>query len=379
MGIPASVSDLFDPARYAEVRRKLSEASTLPAHCYTSSEFFAREIERVFKPRWRFAGRTDELAAPGAYRAINTAAGPVLTLRGRDGVLRAFLNACRHRGTQLLDGHGTCQSIICPYHSWTYGLNGALMAAPAMERSAGFERERNGLIQVRLESWGGFAFVNPTADAPSLIEALGDLPEVLAPYRFEEMECVRRVDFDVACNWKLLAENAMEEYHTGTVHKVSLGQQQGEPVGARGDWDALYIRQDTTIAVLPGDASALPRVADLPPKHAGGTFFTMIYPSLQFACTQDCMWWLDFQPVAPDRTRVSVGFVFPKTTVARPDFAESVKAYYRRWEISIAEDNAIGERQQRGMRAAGRPPGRLSWKEHHVHKLANWLLDRVLD
>jgi len=370
---------LFDPHGYARQRLPLERAYGLPAACYTAPEFFAREAERLFRPSWRLVGREDEFTGPGAFRTLDTAAGPIAVIRGRDGALRAFLNSCRHRGALLLDGHGDCTAVVCPYHAWSYGLDGALIAAPGMDRAAGFDRRGNGLVPVRLEAWGGFAFVNADAEAPGLLDSLGDLPEVLAPYRFAEMKCVRRAEFDVACNWKLLAENAMEEYHTGTVHRASLGQQQGEAVATRGDWDALYIRQDTTIAVLPGEASPLPHVPDLPAKHAQGTFFTMIYPALQFACTQDCMWWLDFQPRAVDHTRVSVGFAFPKSTTLLPAFPEAVKAYYRRWDISIGEDNAIGERQQRGMAALGRPPGRLSHKEHHVHKLANWVLDRVLD
>jgi phenylpropionate dioxygenase-like ring-hydroxylating dioxygenase large terminal subunit len=372
--------DIFDPATYAGVRRPLAEAETLPADCYLSPVFHEREIERIFRPRWRFVGRADEIEAPGAYRAVDTFAGPVAVVRGRDGVLRAFLNSCRHRGAQLLAGAGRCASaIVCPYHAWKYDLDGRLLGAPAMERTLGFDRAANGLLSVRLETWGGFVFVNPDPDAAPLLASWGDLPDVLGPYRFEEMVCVRRLDFEVACNWKLLVENAMEEYHTGTVHKTSLGQQQGEAVPTRGDWDALYIRQDTTIALLAGERSGFPFIEDLPDKHRRGTYFTMIYPSLQFACTQDCMWWLDFQPDGPERTRVSVGFCFPRTTVARPDFATQVQRYYARWETSIGEDNAIGAVQQRGMRARARPPGRLSWKEHHVHKLANWVLDRVLD
>ncbi|MBI3707317.1 MAG: aromatic ring-hydroxylating dioxygenase subunit alpha [Proteobacteria bacterium] len=367
-----------DSADLAAVRRPLAEASTLPAACYTSPEFHAREIERIFRPRWRFVGRVDEIAEPGTYRTVDTFAGPVIVVRGRDNVLRGFFNSCRHRGTQLLQGCDKVASIVCPYHAWTYGLDGALIAAPAMDRSAGFDRRRNGLVPVRLETWGGFIWVNPAADAPPLLDSLGDLPQILGPYRFEEMVCVRRAEYDVACNWKLLIENALEEYHTGTVHRTSLGQQQGMAIDTQGDWDALFISQDTTIAVLPGEAAPLPQITGLTGRQAHGTFFTAIYPSLQFACTQDCMWWLDFQPAGPERTRLSVGFVFPEQTAARPDFAEAVKPYYRRWEISIAEDNAIGERQQMGMKVLARPAGRLSWKEHHVHKLANWILDRVL-
>lgn len=374
-----NADNLFDPMLYAGARRPLTEAETLPAWCYTSPEFHQREIERIFRPRWRFVGREDEIAGEGAYKTIDTFAGPVIVIRGRDGALNAFLNSCRHRGAQLLEGEGNCASIVCPYHSWKYGLDGALLGAPAMEKSRDFDREEHGLVPVRLETWRGFVFVNPNRDAAPLLSSWGDMPEVLGPYRFEEMICVRRIEFDIACNWKMVTENAMEEYHTGTVHRVSLGQQQGESVETRGEWDALYIEQATTIALMLGETSPFPFITDLPAKHRSGTYFTMMYPSLQFACTQDCLWWLDFQPNGPERTKVSVGFCFPRTTVARPDFQQVVQRYYARWETSIAEDNGIGEVQQRGMRAIGRPPGRLSWKEHHVHRLGNWVLDQVLD
>jgi phenylpropionate dioxygenase-like ring-hydroxylating dioxygenase large terminal subunit len=193
------------------------------------------------------------------------------------------------------------------------------------------------------------------------------------------MRVVKRVRYEVGCNWKLLVENAMEEYHTGTVHRGSLGQQHSLPEETRGAWDALFIPQATSIAVLPGEAAPFPHIATLAGRPASGSYFTMVYPNTQFACTQDCMWWLTFRPLGPERTGLTVGFCFPETTVARPDFEREVAPYLRRWAVSIGEDNAIGEVQQAGLRSTLRPPGPMAAREFAVHRVYQWILDRVLD
>ena len=217
--------DIFDPAHYGGVRRPVGEAETLPAWCYTSPEFYAREVERIFTPGWHFVARTDELPEPGSYLAVDTAPGPLLLLRDGAGRVGVFANTCRHRGARLLDSHGRCRTIVCPYHAWTYGPDGSLLGAPGMQDRPGFDRAAWGLTPVRSESWQGFLFVRFSDRGPGLVEHFGDLAEKLGSYAFDQMVCVRRRDYDVACNWKLLVENAMEEYHTGTVHHASLGQQ----------------------------------------------------------------------------------------------------------------------------------------------------------
>jgi choline monooxygenase len=371
--------DIFDPAHYRGVRRPVAEAETLPAWCYTSPEFHAREAERVFARGWHFVGRADELPAAGDYLTVDTVPGPLVLLRDGAGRLGAFANTCRHRGARLLDGRGRCRTIVCPYHAWTYGPDGALLGAPGMRDRPGFDVADWGLTPVRCESWQGFVFVSVDPDAPGLGEHFGDLTETLGGYRFDEMVCVRRIDYEVACNWKLLVENAMEEYHTGTVHHASLGPQHAVQVETRGHWDAIYIPQETSIAVLPGETAPFPPIAGLSGPPAHGTYFTMLHPATQLACTQDSLWWLRVLPLGPARSRLGVGFCFPRATVARADFEAGVKAYYRRWETGIAEDNAICEAQQAGLASTLRRPGPFALREPAVHRVDNWLLDQVLD
>lgn len=381
MSTPVPNTNLFDPALYADVRRPLAEARTLPAWCYTSPEWHAREIERCFASTWSFVGHASEIAKAGDYLSVDLAVGPALVLRGSDDQLRGFVNSCRHRGSRLLaEGAGTIRrAIVCPYHSWTYGLAGELVGAPGMKATAGFRREDWGLVPLRLETWQGLMFVNADPAAPPLVDHLGDFAEKFACYAFADMAVARRSSYEVGCNWKLLAENAMEEYHTGTVHRGSLGQQHSVPEETRGAWDALYIPQATSIAVLPGETPPFPPIATLTGRPAAGSYFTMVYPNTQFACTQDCMWCVTFQPLAPERTRIKVGFCFPQDTLARPDFEHAAAKYFERWTVSIGEDNAIGEIQQQGLRTALRPPGPMAAREFAVHRVYQWLLDRMLD
>ncbi len=376
----AGTQSIFDPQLYRRVRQPMLAAEGLPPWCYTSPEFYDREVERIFRKSWNFIGRADEIAKPGDFMVFDLVGESIIVLRDGAGRLRGFANSCRHRGTRLLDGSGNCKSIACPYHAWVYALDGRLIASLGMEETLGFDPADYGLLPVRLEDWEGFLFVN-FAEGETLADYLGDLPERFAAYNFTEMVCVRRKEYDLACNWKLYVENAMEDYHTPTVHRKSIGLQKTLlEEGGVGAWDSIFMPASQTIAVLPEDlASAFPPIGGLSGKPAGGTFFTVIYPSTVFATTQDCMWWLQEFPLAPGRTRVSVGSCFPRATVARSDFAEKVEKYYRRWDKSLPEDNAISERQQAGLASRFARPGRLSVHEPAIHRIANWVLDRVLD
>jgi phenylpropionate dioxygenase-like ring-hydroxylating dioxygenase large terminal subunit len=377
----ARPGDLFDERHYAAVRRPLLEAETLPAWCYTDAAFHAREVERIFLRVWNFVGRAELVARPGDYMAFDFAGVPVVILRDGDGQVRAFVNSCRHRGTKILDGQGNCRALRCPYHSWTFALDGTLQVAPQMEDTKGFDKKDYGLVPIRLETWEGFLFICFDAQAPSLMDVLGDLPRTLASYKFADMVCVRRKEYDLACNWKIYVENAMESYHVPTVHGQTLQRQKRDinpPIEANGAYCGLYTRHEGSRALMAGD-TGFPYIPALVGDAAEGTFYPLIYPSTMFGCTYDCMWWLELHPRGPDRTRLIVGSCFPRSTVARSDFSEVVEKYYRRWDVSIPEDNVISERQQQGLSAPFATPGRFSFMEPLVHTIDNWVLDRVLD
>lgn len=372
---------MFESNQYRNVRKPLLEAETLPAHCYTDVDFFAREVERIFRAGWEFVGRADELPAPGNTLVLDTVVGSTIVVRGKDGELRAFANACRHRGTRLQNCAEQRTSFICPYHAWVYDLDGSLRAAPGMNGVCNFSPDNYSLEPRRLETWGGFVFINHRNNAKPLLDTLGDLPDRMAQYQLNKLRCVRRVQFDVNANWKFIIENALEAYHTGVVHRDTLGAQASEQVHTEGGWDALFVPggANKSIATMPGETQALPFVDGLNGDSLRGTFFTVIYPCTQIVFSQDCVWWLDIKPVSVARSTVTLGSCFPRSTVDLPDFEGRVEPYYHRWDRATPEDNAISEAQQQGQSAGVSARGRFSEREHCVHKLANWVLDQVLD
>jgi choline monooxygenase len=378
-------ADLFNPKHYAAVRKPLLEAETMPAWCYTSPAFYRREVERIWKKVWNFVGSAAQIPNPGDYFTLTFAGIPVIILRDHDGALRAFANTCRHRGSELLDGAGQCKLIVCPYHSWSYELDGTLRGAPEMEKTIGFNKADYGLVPIKLDTWGGFLFINFDNAAGPLTAFLGDLPQKLAPYGLENMALARRKTYDIACNWKLFVENAKESYHIGTVHRATINKYASAKAAGywveepTGEYVVTFAQHEGSMALLK-DAKGFPPIETLAGRReAGGTYAPLIYPSTYLACTIDCAWYLEMHPLGPDRTRMIHGALFPKDRLARPDFEEVAKNYYHRWDVTIEEDIVASERQQKGVDSPYAPAGRFSYREPLVHEIDNWILDQVLD
>ena len=373
------VDDIFDPSHYSKVSLPLEDAESLPRWCFTSERFYDREIERIFLRNWIFVGRTDDAANPGDYFTIEIAGEPLIIIRDKDGKLRALANTCRHRGARLLAGQGNCGTYFsCPYHAWTYGIDGSLISAPAMNATRNFQKADWRLAEVRLETWAAFIFVNFDRDAIGLTDYLGDLPRLLASYALSDMVLTRRVEYELNCNWKIYTENSNEIYHTPVAHVGSVGNQEADLMTGRGNWTALYMPGDETCAVLPEEKTTFPQIATLQGRAKTGTHFCLIYPAVTVSCTHDCMWWLAVYPRSATKSWLSVGSCFPKSTVARADFAEAVKKYYHRWDAVISEDNVVTATQQRGLQSTLRHAGRMSWKEPSVREFAIWVRDRVI-
>jgi choline monooxygenase len=376
--------DMFDPAHYTATRRLLLEAETLPPWCYTSEAFYQREIERIFRKVWNFVGHVSQVAAPGDYFTLTFAGIPVIILRDQAGDLRAFANTCRHRGSALLEGSGNCRAIVCPYHSWTYGLDGSLRAAPEMQETIDFDTAEAGLIPLRVDSWGGFLFLCFDAAAARLSQYLGDLPDRVDAYGLEDMACTRRKEFMIECNWKLFVENAKESYHIATVHRNTINRYASARSSGywveetTGEYVCTFAQHEGSMALLLPDVGFPPndRLAGL--REAGGTRAPLIYPSTYLACTIDCAWYLELHPLGPTRTRLIHGALFPKDRIARGDFAEKAANYYKRWDITIEEDIVASDRQQLGMAGPFVRSGRFSHREPLVHRIDNWVLDKVL-
>jgi carnitine monooxygenase subunit len=198
----------------------MSTTATLPWRWYADADVLRREQESIFRRFWQYGARADQVAEPGSYVAARAGGLPVVVVRDRAGALRAFVNVCRHRGSIICDGEGRRETLQCPYHGWTYDLDGSLRAAPRADREPGFSLDGIALVPVGVATWGPFVFVNPDVDAPPLAEYLGEVPARLAEggVDVDALLFRTRVDGEYEANWKVCAENYLECYHCSIAH-----------------------------------------------------------------------------------------------------------------------------------------------------------------
>ena len=196
-----------------------TRVTTLPASWYTDPEILRLEGELIFRRSWQYVARADQVAEPGRYVAARAGDVPVVVVRDGE-TLRGFVNVCRHRGHEVVSGEGARRSLQCPYHAWTYGLDGCLRAAPRADREPGLDLGELSLLPVAVAEWGPFVFANPDADAAPLSEHLGELPSLLAEsgLDLDRLRFRHRSEWEVEANWKVVAENFLECYHCAVAH-----------------------------------------------------------------------------------------------------------------------------------------------------------------
>ncbi len=204
------------------IQRSAAQGLALPAECYRDPAFFDLELEHVLRPGWHPVARWDSLPEAGDYCAIDLFGESLVIVRGDDLHLRVFSNVCRHRAHTVAEGTGNAKSLVCPYHRWTYGLDGALRGAPLMDQKPGFDRSRCGLLELPSDSWQGFLLVSLDPNPAPFAENLAGLDKRLEPFAMSEMVTLGVVDFDSPWNWKVMVDNFMESYHHLGIHADTL-------------------------------------------------------------------------------------------------------------------------------------------------------------
>lgn len=330
---------------------------TLPRAAYTADDWFARERDHIFFAEWFCAGRAERIANPGDYLVADVAGESILLVRGVDADIRAFYNVCRHRGSQLVPASGEAsgsfgKTIRCPYHSWTYDLDGSLRTAPFLDEGAHMTKTDLPLHDVELGTWGGFLFVRIAPELhrrPSLSDQLGPVPARLARYRLEDLRSARRIEYEVAANWKALLENYNECYHCGPVHPelCSLVPAFRQAGGAKLDWErgiphragayTFTTTGTTTRAALPGLDD------DERTRHKG----ELVYPNLMLSLSADHVAAFYVRPRGPSHTTVTCDFLFHPAEIARAGFDPSDAVDF--WDVVNRQDWRICESVQRGM------------------------------
>ena len=327
---------------------------TLPYRWYTDADVLARERD-LFGRMWQYAGRLPE---PGTYFTFAAGDVPLVVVRDREGALRAFVNVCRHRGAEVMAGGGRCTTLQCPYHAWTYGLDGALRAAP--RAGDDFDRSGLGLRAAQVGTWGPFVFVNADLDAPPLAETLGELPRIVADggVDVDALEFHSRVPYALEANWKVAIENYLECYHCPVAHpSLSRAIDVGE--------DAYRLEHRPTFASH-----------FAPAKDGGGEGqFHLIWPSIKVNVMPGSpnLSIGPLLPTAPGRTEGFLDYFFAPG--ADPAWLEAF------WELDAqvgAEDRALVESVQRGMRSGAFEHGRLMLpSEQLIAEFQRWVADHT--
>ena len=360
-------------------RRPVLEAHALPADCYVDEAFFAEEQDRVFATSWVSVGFCNELDAPGSAIVRTVAGRSVIITRNAGGELRAFLNACRHRGTQLVAGDCILGSVIhCPYHRWGYDRDGALVATPQFADAGvdGFEPTDYGLHPVRVDAWQCLLVICLSNETVPANKWFGDLDQRLAGYRLGKWRTHLTQNIEIEANWKLISENFQEYYHLRWVHpelsKVSRVQDHYRYQGA-----GMYCGQTTTPIsnAERGDWSAMPPAEGLNHSDMASGRFIALFPNILLSVLPNHVFVMHLDPVGPGLTRVTGTWLLPPSNphVADADFVTTRDF----WQDVNNEDIDIVERGQRGLTSGGYTPGRLSPRfEEPLHRFHNMLADR---
>jgi len=364
---------------------------TLPSSWYYDEAVYRRERERIFYREWFCAGREEELPAPGDHKVMDIAGESILVLRNRDASLRAFYNVCRHRGARLCrtddaptpgmavrGGVIAGRSIICPYHQWSYDLDGQLIAAPHMSGLPGFDKGAIKLYPVGVECWGGFMFLHLTpAEAQPLSVQLGAIPARVERYPLAQLRIGKTLRYEVAANWKAICENYNECYHCGGVHPelCSVVPAFREAGGGALDWSRGIPHREGAYTFTPSGRTtrrAFPGLdADERTRHKGEVLYPNLFISL--ACDHAAVFIL--QPRGPERTDITCHFLFEPYEMARPEFnpGDAVEL----WDITNRQDWSICETVQRGMHSRVHTHGYYAPMEDFSLDIRRYVTERL--
>ena len=357
----------------ATVALPFGQARAMPKSVYTSPEFAAEEMARIFARDWLCAGRADALPDPGDYLTMEIAGEPVIVLRDRDGALRAMSNVCRHRMSTLLEGRGNTRAIVCPYHAWTYNLDGTLRGAPAMALNESFCKADIALPQVRCTEWLGWIMVTLNADAALPDDRLSGIADLVGRFHMENYVESFREEFRWATNWKVLAENFMESYHLPVCHEGTIGHtvdllKMTCPEGLPAFNYHHIVKNDALDLTL-----AHPTNTTLDGDDRRTTWLISVYPSLLITLSPGYFWYLCLTPDGPGHVNVLYGGGLAPEFVADPEAATHFARLKALLDAVNMEDKGCVERVYRGLCAGLSAPGPLSHLERPNYDFARYI------
>jgi Rieske 2Fe-2S family protein len=362
-----------EPEALARSLRPFGESRMLPREAYTSQAVFDWERRHIFDHGWTCVALSSSVGAPGDQRAEAVGNGGVFLIRGADGALRAFANACRHRGHELLPcGGGTVNRsvVVCPYHAWTYRLDGGLRRAAGFNAMASFDASDHGLVELPSVEWHGLVFVNASGTAGEFAAQVEDLEDIVAPYELERLVTRGHHDYEVAANWKVLNENYQECYHCSVIHpelcaaSPPTSGMNHQPIGAwAGGW--MELRDDYQTMSLDGTSNAAP-LRGLDTSRRRIVDYIALFPNVLVSLHPDYVMTHVLTPLAPDRTRIVCEWHFAPEDAEKEDFDPSFAVDF--WDVTNRQDWLACESVQRGLSSPHAVPGPLYTEEDGVYQ-----------
>lgn len=359
------------------VSQPFEQAKAMPPSVYTSEEFLTRELSNIFSKDWFCVGRADALPNVGDYLTQDLAGQPIMVIRNKDNSLRAQSNVCLHRMSTLLHGRGNARSIVCPYHAWTYNLDGSLRGAPAMSLNEGFSKESYKLPQVRCQEWLGWVFVTLDLDASDVAVQLAQVEEMVGDY---DMANYQETFFETHVwdtNWKVLAENFMESYHlpvchAGTVGALSRLEDMVCPPGLPA-FNYHTILKDDQLKI----ALAHPDNDRMEGERRRTTYLLAIYPSLLITLTPGYFWYLTLHPEGVGKVRINFGGGMSKEWMQDAEALKNLEDLKSLLDEVNVEDRGCTEKVYNGICSDLADPGHLSHLERPNYDFATYISQRM--
>ena len=360
------------------------DAQMLPPECYVSSEFYEFEKKAIFDHEWLCVGRASWASKPGDYFTSHHIGEPIVVTRGQDGVLRALSNVCQHRGMIVAEGHGSTRALMCQYHHWSYGLDGKLLGAPAMEKTRGFDKTCIKLPELKTEEWLGFVFVNFDNDASPLAPRLKDLTGALENYQLDIAEGAFPTEpTKFPWNWKVMMENNNDGYHANKLHAGPLHDIVPSNMSVFPDLPAEaagYFRFNGTkhkdAGFNPTHKALLPIFPKLTDEERTRFIFGNIPPTLSLVVMHDMVTYLILHSISANELAMTRGQLFPPGAMQQVMFKERLAIGAESIKSIVMQDLHVDELLPTGLRSRFAVRGRYSWQEKAQRELNNWLVQR---
>ncbi len=374
-----------DLARYLKTWEPMSprKANSFPAFMYTSEEVFKLEREQFFSKTWIYVGHISQLNGSNSYFTTSIAEIPLVIVRDNNDVLRAFHNVCTHRAAPVAIGSGQCNRLVCPYHAWTFDLEGNLRGIPNFEGYEDFNAADHNLKAIHLDTWGPFIFVNIAADCELFEAQLNELPELFSGYRFNEWKRVHFIDYTTETNWKLYVENNAENYHEPIVHKSSYSTNE---VSWNNNYNSIqcearhyyYLQHTPHPQDDSGNYGFKPELiqAGLPARQMEGTSVISFWPNFAWIACPESIIVYTIDPQSAAKTRIRWEWFVPDTETAQsPENLERLIGLYDRVQ---QEDMALLPLVQKGVESPGYVAGPFSpSREVGVHRFQELLIEHL--